>query len=578
MQDVINTTENKQFLYNYLQRYLIQERNKSEKQAKQLALGLIKKNKNNLFDYGGLAWWLGQKSLEYFCLMWLQDIFVPKPNNQARQLSETHFEVWDLLEKCLIKDEFDRLVLCLPRGFAKSTIVTLATVIHQAVYAKGFFQIVIGKTEADAQNFIFDVRKQLEENELILYTFGKLIDTKNFTVNKNELHLTNNCKILALSSTSSIRGRKHLGKRPDRIILDDTQGLNDIVTDEAKQKKWDTFSKDVLFAGDEAIVRDGKVIKSATKFLVCGTVLAPDCFISRLLKEKSFKSIVKRAILVDDIDALFANEYWSRFKEIYFDNKNQYAEIDAKNFYYDNIDKMQFPVLWPDKWDCLSLAISYFNNPYAFKQEMMNIAENASGSRCFFNVKTIPRIEMEKIEFDRTMMTVDCAVETGENNDFTAVCIGSRGLNGHRYIRKGMIYKKEFDDSVHTVFELLKQYIEITHVVIERNTFQGRFAAELQKLVNEDSMLRHRNIVITEERQLGNKENRIRAIAGKVNNGFIIFCEEDEEFYNQILEYRGSKVGHDDAADALEMLDARIDEIKVIKPLKFFDRSLLFGR
>jgi len=121
---------------------------------------------------------------------------------------------------------------------------------------------------------------------------------------------------------------------------------------------------------------------------------------------------------------------------------------------------------------------------------------------------------MEKIEFDRTMMTVDCAVETGENNDFTAVCIGSRGLNGHRYIRKGMIYKKEFDDSVYTVFELLKQYIEITHVVIERNTFQGRFAAELQKLVNEDSMLRHRNIVITEERQLGNKENRIRAIAG----------------------------------------------------------------
>jgi len=36
----------------------------------------------------------------------------------------------------------------------------------------------------------------------------------------------------------------------------------------------------------------------------------------------------------------------------------------------------------------------------------------------------------------------------------------------------------------------------------------------MQKLVNEDSMLRHRNIVITEERQLGNKENRIRAIAG----------------------------------------------------------------
>jgi len=45
MQDVINTTENKQLLYKYLQRYLIQEKNRSEKQAKQLALELIKKNK-----------------------------------------------------------------------------------------------------------------------------------------------------------------------------------------------------------------------------------------------------------------------------------------------------------------------------------------------------------------------------------------------------------------------------------------------------------------------------------------------------------------------------------------------------
>jgi hypothetical protein len=70
----MNTIENKQLLYKYLQRYLIKEKNISEQQAKQKALDLIKKNKNTLFEYGGLAWWLGQKSLEYFCLMWLQDI------------------------------------------------------------------------------------------------------------------------------------------------------------------------------------------------------------------------------------------------------------------------------------------------------------------------------------------------------------------------------------------------------------------------------------------------------------------------------------------------------------------------
>ena len=55
MQDVINTIENKQLLYKYLQKYLTEEKQISEQQAKEKALALIKKNKNTLFDYGGLA-------------------------------------------------------------------------------------------------------------------------------------------------------------------------------------------------------------------------------------------------------------------------------------------------------------------------------------------------------------------------------------------------------------------------------------------------------------------------------------------------------------------------------------------
>lgn len=45
MQDVINTIENKQLLYKYLQRYLVKEKNISQQQAKQKALALIKKIK-----------------------------------------------------------------------------------------------------------------------------------------------------------------------------------------------------------------------------------------------------------------------------------------------------------------------------------------------------------------------------------------------------------------------------------------------------------------------------------------------------------------------------------------------------
>ncbi|MBP1935011.1 hypothetical protein [Ammoniphilus resinae] len=150
--DIINTKENRQLLYKYLSKFFNPEK----------AQSLIKEHnqKGTLWTHGGLAYSLGKRSIEFFSMYFLQDTFVPKPDNQARNLSPTHYEVWELLEQCLIKDEFDKVVLCLPRGFAKSTIVTYATVIHQGVYNTpiGFYQMVIGKTEADAQQFIFDVR------------------------------------------------------------------------------------------------------------------------------------------------------------------------------------------------------------------------------------------------------------------------------------------------------------------------------------------------------------------------------------------------------------------------------------
>jgi len=340
----------------------------------------------------------------------------------------------------------------------------------------------------------------------------------------------------------------------------------------------ETFQKDILYAGDDPVVRDGKVIKNSTKYFISGTVLAKDCFISQLLKDKTYKSIVRKAVLVDDIDELFSNNYWTKFKEIFYDNKNQYAEIDANNYYLDNLEKLKFPVLWEDKWDCKYLALKYFSDPVAFKQEMQNDSTIAVGNKCFFNIKTFSEADLEQIEFEKTMMTVDCAVETGEKNDFSAVCIGSKTSLGHRYIRKGMIYKLHFDESLEVVFNLIKNYEDITHVMVEKNTFQGRFASELRKKIDTDPDLSYRNIVIINERQNANKENRIRSIAGKINNGFIIFNEEDEDFYNQILSYQGSDFGKDDSVDSVEMLDSMIDEIKIKKPIKILNRNIFYRR
>lgn len=535
------------------------------------------KNKDNLFGKNGLAYALGKRSIPFFCLYFLQDIFRVKPDNEARELAPFHYELWDELENLVIKDEYDRLVLCIPRGHAKSTVVTFALVIWLHCYNQSFYTIVQGKTEADAQKFIFEVRSTLENNEYIKNCFGDFIDSRRFTINKNEMHLTNNTKIEAISSTSSMRGRKHLGKRPSCIICDDIQGLDDVLTDQAKLKKMEVFQKDVLYAGDEAVFRNGKKIKAGTKYIILGTVLAENCFISQLLKDKTYKHILKRGIPIDnfDCDDYFNNNpHWKEFKSIYFDNKNPYADIDAKDFFIANEKEMTFPRLWEDKHSCIDLALKYYSDPVAFKTEIMNDATKV-GEKCFFQVKTESAKEIESNNFIKTIMVVDCAVGTKVTNDYTAIAVGSKVDTGHRYIRKGILIKVDFDDYISKIIELLRDFPDITHVIIEKNTYQGVDVKRIKELIAEDSELRNRNITFINEYQKRNKENKIRSISGKINNFFIIFNKDDETFYNQILEYQGEGIGHDDAADCIAELDMRIDDIKETQYIKLFDRKLL---
>ncbi len=546
--------------------------------GKDMAEQLLIKHEKTLFTKNGLAYSLGELSIPFFCLYYLQDIFRPKPDNDARKLAPFHLELWATLEDMVIKDEFDRLVLCLPRSHSKTTVITYALVIYLAVYKKSFYTIVQGKTDNDAQKFIFEVRTAFDYNKYLIDTFGKLINSKRYVANKNELHLANNCKIEALSSTTSLRGRKHLNKRPQYLVCDDIAGLDDCITEQAKQKKLETFLKDVTYAGDTPVFRDGKKIKPGTKYIVIGTVLAENDLISSLLRDRSYRHIFKRGILVDgfDTDEYFNSGLWRQFRDIYFDHKNQYAQIDANDFYLKNEKDMSFPLLWPDKYSCLDMALMYYSDPRSFKSEIMNDASRV-GEKVFHQIKTIPAEEMEEKEYQRTILCCDPAVEVTDRNDYTALCVGSIDANSYRYIRKGIVERLKFDDYIDKVISLLLEYPDITYIWIEKNTYQGRDQAEIRKRIKEDDILSKRKITVDSTRQFKNKDAKIRSIAGKVDTGFIIFNEDDIDFYQMVLDYN-EFARFDDAPDVLAEFDRLIDDgdYQEISKLNFIDLRQLF--
>ena len=174
-------------------------------------------------------------------------------------------------------------------------------------------------------------------------------------------------------------------------------------------------------------------------------------------------------------------------------------KMNTIHYILKNEKYMQYETIWPDKFECLETAIDYFENPIAFKQELQNDASNI-GEKWFKSIRTIPREEIENETFTKTMLLVDPASTSKSTSDYSAFLVGSLSENGFKYARWSELAKinarTDFDKYVDHMIELLKSYSDITHVYIEKNTFNGADANQLEHKILKEPSLRYRNITI----------------------------------------------------------------------------------
>lgn len=572
---------NKWLLYHYLKKSYT-DIGIPEEKAEELTDNKIIENSKNLFGFHGLAYQLGQISLEFFCLYFLQDIYLPKEDNAAAPMADVHRELWSDIQESIIGDGPEQLGRVLPRGTGKSAFGTLGPTCWVVAYKHKTYVLICSDIGSTAEKFIKDIKDNMIENSYIEQAFGKILDDKNrdFICNATQLEFTNKTFVEAISSTSPMRGRKYKNVRPDLIILDDYQSEDDCRTEEAREKKWKKYSDDVKFAKQRPIKRDGKVIKKGTVLMAWGTQQHKECFYSRLIKAPTWTFKKEKGVLVESVDEYFNSGLWLEFKNTLNNFKNENRLYDAKEFYYEHQNEMQFKTLWSEFWDCLELALDYFENPNSFKQEVQGDVD-AIGEKWFKRINTEPRKVIESHEFIKTMIIVDPASSGGKKNDYSAFLVGSEGINKCKYARKAELAKinarNEFDKYIDHIIELLLEYTDATHVSIEKNTFNGADANQLEKKIKEHEILKYRNITIVNEMQRRNKDDKISTIVPYINNGTFIFAEEDEEFVNQLMEFAGQKFTvHDDAADVSSEFCLKIDRIKNVSTLSFFDRATLF--
>lgn len=578
----IDTKANRDLLRKYLYKDFIKSGIDSKSALIRVGELMIEHN-NNLFGENGLAYSLGKRSFEYFCLHFLQNFFVPNENNTVEPLAAVHYEVWNVLEDMYVNDTHNKQQFILPRGSAKTSIIDMALSCWIHCYRKSIFTLVLANRELDATNFVQQTQIALGTPNIV-YTFGQLVNPRKRTVNKLELELDNDTKIQAYSSGSSVRGVSYTSSkgrsRPTTILADDYISEADILTDESKEKKYTKWLKEVEEVGEKEVIRDGKLIKSASKFLVLGTPLAKGDFIDRISNNPDYRTF-HRSVVPFDVDEYFdEHKYWQKFRSIYFDNKRDFPLEDAKEFYLEHKDKMEFPTIWR-KYNCWELAKDYFNKRLVFMQEMMCDVENI-GDKWFKSNRLMPREEIEEHTFIKTMLTVDTAGVKNKDkkrSDSFGFVVGSVSDNDFKYIRTGQLRKfDEFNQYIDHVIKLLEDFEDITHVFIEKNTYNGLDVDDIKTKIEKNHKLASRDITFINEMQRRNKDEKITTIVDDVNNGRIIFCEErvEEDFLQQITDFAGQQFSlHDDAPDVLAELATRIDQIEVIVPIKIFDRRLL---
>ncbi|EJT6502788.1 terminase [Clostridium perfringens] len=554
--DNIEFKDDKLYDLYILKKYLISH------YGEEKAIKLITRN-----DIDEIAKALGNIDIEFFCLYFLQDIFVVKDTNEARTLSKDHYELWQLANKTFIEDLYDKVNIVCPRGFAKTTIFDLAISIWLVCYKKSTFTLLGAKREDDATQFIDSIKGVFNKNKKIISNFGKLIDKKKFKVNASEIEFTNGCYLRAMGSGTSVRGANFKGIRPTVVIADDYQDDKDVLTDEGRQKKYDNWTKQIEKVGDTAVFRNGKKIKQATKIISIGTIIHLDCLISRLSRNKSYYTVLKQAIILKEdqsVDDIFDSELWRECKKLYFDDSLEDSMEAANIFYKKHKKEMQFKVLWPEKWDCfIDLAIPYWENRSTFMSELMNDATSI-GEKWFKSILTKTKEEIEEHKFIKTMLCVDPASTTKKKSDFTAMVVGSLATNGFKYMRELVLDKLEFNDYCQKVVDILVMYTDITHIYIEKNTYQGSDVIKIKELISKHPKLRDRSFIWINEMQRKNKDEKISTVIDPINNGQVIFVDNNREFTDLILEFQGQQYTlHDDSADITAECVNRLDAIQV---------------
>lgn len=506
----------------------------------------------------------------FFCRYYLHEYFSEQP-------AECHWSVFDDIQWAVNRDKVTSLAECLPRGFGKSTIISVGMPLWCIV--GGDDPAVKGKNRKPYKRYIFvmkdsfdqaklelsSIRNEIEGNELIIRDFGNLVGTP---WGKQEIVTANGVKIDALGTGQKVRGRRHNAYRPDLIIADDLEN-DDMVqspTQRMKVKTW--WARAVEKAGDP----------KTCDFIALGTLLHYDCFQAWMMERPGVRARKYKA-LIEHADR---QDLWQQWEEKLLNLDDPYREETAEQFYEANKEEMVAgsEVTWPERFPYVVLRqmmlgekqVIHGKNVHAFSAEMQN-EPISDEDRLFKTIKyyhyedehgikyLVPDGAGERVPLRNCRLYGSCDPSLGESTkgDYSAVIDLLLAPNNRMFIAHASIERRHPDRIIDHIGVRARYWADVglyySWFVIETNQFQKLFASSAgQQLLRSGIRL-----PITQVSSQSNKIARIDSLQPDLNNGYMLLYKEPgrptpDELYllwRQLHDYpMGDFV---DGCDALEM-------------------------
>jgi predicted phage terminase large subunit-like protein len=433
-----------------------------------------------------------------------------------------------------------------PRGNAKSTYVSKAYPLWAILEGVEPFILLLSDTNDQAQQFLSDIRYELQNNERIARDYphvagiGPVWQTRRIVTR-------NGSQIAAFGAGSRVRGRGHQAERPTLVVVDDGNEKDDAFSATKRKHKWDWFVGDVMSAGS-----------MQTNFLVVGTPIHREAISHRLKttagwRYKSYRSIMRWPDRMD---------LWQKWEQELTNLAHEDRIDRAKAYFAANEAEMTrgAELLWPEReslYDLMVLRAAI--GPTVFDSEKGDKPNTQGASEWPSEYFDRPDYWFsdwpDDTEFIASVLALDPSKGASDGSDFQAHILARVHRSGTIYIEPWLV-REDVTAMVTRSLDIARAF-KPSEVVAETNSTMGLLIPEYERQLRERGQSINLNGIHNSEP----KNVRIRLVTGYLSRGDIRVrnTQHGHELTNQWREFPNGK--NDDGPDAVSIAIKRLQQI-----------------